>query len=244
MLAGDELKLPTKPFLISKITDINNLINRSWTAEEIETKLQRSGVVQARFSQLTREDILRRRKTAENQGDEAAIAKCDSELTALDGPKLAFGTKLYKPAPASLKEGMSQQDRLAELNRANRKANTEEVRKAQRAERKAERLAREAIERGEGVLDPFARVKTRAKTHYDVNADKLAVPKPKAAVDELFDGKSDGSRAGTPMSRGETPKPPRALTPKKQQSGIPKVGRSCADDDVIGAMDFGIEIDI
>lgn len=137
---------------------------------------------------------------------------------------------------------MSQQDRLAELNRTNRKLNTEEVRKAQHAERKAQRLAREAVERGEGVLDPFARVQTRAKTHYDVNADKLAVPKPKTVVDELFEGKSDGSRGGTPMSRGGTPKPSRIVTPKKTQNGLPKIGR-CADDEMVD-LDFGIEIDI
>lgn len=202
-------------------------------------------MLQNRFSHLARDDILRRRQIAEKQGDEATIAKIDAELAALEPPKLAFGTKLYKTAPSSAKEGQTQQDRLAELNRANRKANTEDVRKAQRAERKAERLARERFERGEGLLDPFARVKTTAKTHYDVNADKLAVPKPRPSVDELFDGKSDGSRAGTPMSRGGTPKPPRAATPvKKPQTGLPKVGRSCADDDIVGAMDFGIEIDI
>ena len=188
---------------------------------------------------------MQQRERAVNRGDEAAIAKLDAELAALEGPKLAFGTKLYKPAPAPSSQEMSQQDRLAELNRANRKANTEDVRKAQRAERKAERLAREAIERGEGFLDPFARVKTRAKTHYDVNAAKLPLHKPKAAVDELLDGKSDGSRGGTPMSRGGTPKPPvKNVTPKKQQIGLPKVGRSCADDDILAAMDFGIEIDI
>ncbi|KAL8831582.1 MAG: hypothetical protein Q9191_000791 [Dirinaria sp. TL-2023a] len=248
-MTSEDLVLPTKTSLISKIADINNLINRSWTNEELDVKLKRAGVLQARFAHIEREDIMRRRGLAEKRGDETAIAQLDAELAAIDGPKLAFGTKLHQRPPSPPKEGLTQQERLAALNRANRKANTEDVRKAQRAEKKAERLAMEAVARGEGVMDPFARVKTRAKTHYDVNADKLAVPKAKQAIDDLFDGKSDGSRAGTPVtgSRGGTPTPKvkRQVTPLKQpQGGLPRIGRSCADDEIIGAMDFGIEIDI
>lgn len=237
--------MPTKPFLISKVAEINNLLNRSWTSAELDLKFERSGVSQSKFAHIAREDILHRRQAAEKRGDEAAIAKCDAELTALDGPKLAFGTKLYKPDTAPKKEGLSQQERLAELNRQNRKANSEDVRKAQLAERKAQRLVQEAVARGEVVQDTFARVKTLAKTHHDVNADKLAVPKPKsAAVDDLFEGKSDGSRAGTPMSRAGTPKPKGVTVAKKQTNGLPKIGRASQDDDIIGAMDFDIEIDL
>lgn len=245
-MGSEDIAMPKKSFLVSKISDINNLINRSWTNEELEAKLQRAGVLKSKFAHLEKEDIMRRREAAEKRGDEATIAQCDSQLAALEGPKLAFGTKLQKPASSPPKE--TQQERLAALNRANRKANTEEVRKAQRAERRAERLAMEAVARGEGELDPFARVKTRAKIHHDVNADKLAVPK-KQPLDELFDGKSDGSRAGTPMSgsRGASPTPKviKQATPlRKTQVGLPRIGRGCADDEIIGAMDFGIEIDI
>ena len=247
-MADEDLPLPTKPSLISKVRDIDNLLNHSWTEEEINEKLRRSGVLQSRFAHIEREDIARRRKVAADRGDESAIAKLDAELALLDGPKLAFGTKLHKPVPENPKQEITQQERLAELNRINRKKNVEEVRKAQRAERKAQMLAAKAVERGEAVQDPFARVQTRAKTHYDVNKDTLALPKPTRVLDDLFDGGSNTSRAGTPMSNGGntpkravTPKPPRANVPLK---GLPTIATRNMDDDIIGAMDLGIEIDI
>lgn len=254
-MADEELQLPKKPILASKVDDINKLINHQFTEEEIHEKLVRSGIWQNRFASLERVAIAKRRKIAVARGDEAAIANLDAELAALDGPKLAFGTSLRKPVPKpSGPSGMGQQERLALLNRANRKANTQDVRKAQQAERKAEAIARKAVERGEAIQNPFARVKTRAKVHYDVNTDTLAVPSSSRAVAALFDGNSrDTSRAGTPLSVGgsrspmqaETPKPagtPRPSAPKI--SGLPRIGHRNMDDDVFATLDFGIEIDI
>ena len=246
----DGIPLPTKPDLISKNADINNLLNHTWTEAEINEKLKKQGVLQSRFSHIEREDIARRRKIAVERGDESAIAKLDAELAALDGPKLAFGTKLHKVVPEAPQREMSQQERLAELNRINRKKNIEEVRAAQRAERKAQLAALKAVERGEAAPDHFARVQTRAKTHYDVHKDALASLKPPNALDDLFDGGSNTSRAGTPLSNGAntpkravTPKPPGPTTPRKV-GGLPTIGTRNMDDDIIGAMDLGIEIDI
>ena len=258
-MVEEDLPLPTKPYLISKIEDINALLNHRFTDEEIQEKLKRSGVLQNRYSTLDRHAIARRRKDAEARGDEAAIAKLDSELAALEGPKLAFGTSLRKaPAKPSVLAGESQQERLAALNRANRKANSEDVRKAQLAERKAEALARKAVERGEAMVNPFARVKTRAKVHYDVNGDSLAPPTSGRGLDDLFEGNSrDISRAGTPLSVNGQNTPNRAGTPKRSgtpllvkqnnedsKPGLPVIRKRNMDDDLIAAMDLGIEIDI
>lgn len=249
-MAEADLTLPTKPSLIAKIDDINRLINHQFTGEEIQQKLERSGVLQQRFANIERTTLLDRRRKAEARGDEAAVMKCNEELAVLDGPKLAFGTTLYKEPPKSANAGPTQQERLAELNRANRKANTEEVRKAQRAEKRAQALAQRAIDRGEAVADPFARVKTRPRTNYDANDQHLTVPKPtNKAVDDLFeDGSKDtsraGSRASTPMQNG-APKVVNIPQPPPQKvNGLPKVGRRNMDDEVIGAMDLGIDIDI
>ncbi|KAL8956777.1 MAG: hypothetical protein Q9193_005789 [Seirophora villosa] len=245
-----DLTLPTKPSLISKIDDINRLINHHFTSEEIQQKLERSGVLQQRFANLERTTLLDRRRKAEARGDEATVAKCTEALAELDGPKLAFGTSLYKEPPKPTNTGPTQQERLAELNRANRKANTEEVRKAQRAEKRAHAMAQRAVERGEAVADPFARVKTRPRTTYDANDQHLAPPKPtNKAVDDLFEsGSKDtsraGSRASTPMQNGATKKINLPHQPQEKVNGLPKVGRRNMDDEVIGAMDLGIDIDI
>lgn len=245
-MADENLPLPTRPYLLSKISDINGLINHRFTNAQIEEKLRRSGVLQTKFASIERPALINRRKSAEARGDEAEIAKLDAELAELDGPKLAFGTTLLKAPPKPSTTGPSQQDRLAELNRANRKANTHDVRKAQHAERKAEALARKAIERGEAVQNPFARVKTRAKIHYDVNGTSLAPPKATRAVDDLFEDKSkDNSRAGTPSSvRSATPMQPETRSPPTTKGQLPKIGTRYMDDEIMAAMDLGIEIDI
>ncbi|KAI4256880.1 MAG: hypothetical protein L6R42_005968 [Xanthoria sp. 1 TBL-2021] len=250
-MLADDLPLPTKPFLIGKIGDINRLINHQFTPEEIQQKLERSGVLQQRFNTLERVSLVNRRQKAEARGDEEAVAQLSKEIAEIDGPKLAFNTSLYKTSPKPVNAGPTQQERLAELNRANRKANAADVRKAQQAERRAEALARKRVERGEAVADPFARVKTRPRTNYDSSGERLAPPKPAMrAMDDLFeDGSQNDSRAGTPGRAGTpvqngaaktvTPQPP-----QEKVNGLPKVGKRNMDDDVIGAMDLGIDIEI
>src|SRR5579862_7256697 len=157
--------MPTKSSLIHKMREIDMLIHRSWTEGEIAEKLKRSGAIQQRFLPLERSNIKNRREEAVRRGDEAEVAKCDAELAALEGPKLAFGTSLLH-APSKPKE-KGQQDRLAEINRRNRKANAESVRKAQIRERREDLKAQAAVARGEALPDSFKRVKTRAKVHYD-----------------------------------------------------------------------------
>lgn len=69
-------------------------------------------------------------------------------------------------------------------------------------------------------------------------------------VDELFEGGSDISRAGTPVNGGTpnngTPRsstPVIALQPVKK-GGLPTIRRALRDDEVLASMDFGIDIDI
>jgi len=195
--------LPTKTSLIKKVDDINALVNHRFTEAEIQEKLKRSGVLARKFNSLERAQLNARRREAEIAGDAAVIAKVDADLLALDGPRLAFGTSLYKPVEKP--EGKTQQQKLADLNKANRKANTRDVRKAQLAERKTEIAQRVAMERGEAVeMNHFARVKVRAKTHHDVNNPyALTVPK-RNQGDDLFSG-SDGSRGVTPVGDRKAP---------------------------------------
>lgn len=239
------------------------MLDRSWTEEEIQQKLKRSGVLQTRFAAFERNQILRHRKEAEDREDDAAVAKCDAELAALEGPKLAFGTSLNaSPGKAPVATGPNEQERLAILNRNNRKQNQQDVRRAQHAERKAEALNQAAIERGEAVANPFARVKTRAKVHYDHRNGALA-PRPiNKGLDDLFEGgNSDRSRAVTPLNPTGTNTPLKVPTPKvgmsrsgtpslvkrdsgEKKRGIPTLRKRNMDDDLIAAMDLGIEIDI
>ena len=241
-MTDDGKPLPTKPFLELKLRDVDSVVNHRFTDAELQEKLRRSGALAQRTAPIERISINNRRRIAEDRGDEAAIAKCDAELAALNGPKLRYGTSLVDPkaqGPA-LPTQKSQQDRLAELNARNRKQNKEDVRKAQLAERKAERLSREAVQRGEAVQNPFARVKTYAKTHHDVN-NKGLTPNQQITSRNV-------SRSGTPAAT--TPKPEEAKPhfpspPQKfTASGMPILSNRNMDDEIIAAMDLGIDIEI
>ena len=235
--------LPTKRFLQSKLDDINGVVNHRFTDEELQEKLRRSGALQNRAAPIERSNILNRRRAAEEREDEAAVAKCDAELAALNGPKLKYGTFLVDPKVAApTPPALTQQERLYELNLKNRKANREDVRKAQLAERKAQRLAREAVLRGEAVENPFARVKTIAKTHHDVNQSLT----PHANRNSTS---RDVSRSVTPAA-GTTPKKEESkndLSPAPKPyttSGLPVLGNRNMDDDIIASMDMGIDVEI
>ncbi|KAI9758902.1 MAG: hypothetical protein M4579_002713 [Chaenotheca gracillima] len=244
---------PNRDIFLAKNKAIHQLINRSWTDAELQEKLGRSGALAHRTAGADRRLLRQMRENAVAKGDEELIAKCDADLAALEPPKLAFGTTL-SPKKEKSKEP-DQQERLAAVNRANRKANAENVRRAQLKERRAEAIERDKIARGEAVANPFARVKTRAKIHYDHNGtNNLAVPS-----SQNTGSGSDISRAGTPASPAPTGAnskagtPQRALTPlaEKNSSGDTKKGgglfslrRRMMDDEIIGSLDLGIEIDI
>ena len=128
-------------------------------------------------------------------------------------------------------KGPSQADRLAALNKANRKANADEVRKAQIAVKKAEAVARAAAAAKHAKFEAEA-AETEAAAAAGKGTDNtltannlLAVPGTTTAkvsaksissagnLDDLFDG-SNTSRGGTPgmmtpkmnpVSRSSTP---------------------------------------
>lgn len=243
-MANDNLRLPTMSLINAKLDGINKLLNHVWTDEEINEKIRRSGVFAAKFAGIDRTRLLQDRHRAVEKGDEAAIARVDHQLAALDGPKLAFGTSLSSTTPkAPPPKNAAQPERLAAINKANRQAYNESLRKAQLAEKRAEREAQEKIARGEAIANPFARVKTRAKVHHDApETTGLQVPTGKA-LDDLFGDGSDISRAGTPKP-GNGTSTPKTSKPSSQPTGIASFKKRNMDDDILSEIDLGIDIEI
>lgn len=224
-----------------KCEDINALVNRSWTEEELQTKLKRSGALAFRTLPLERTRINNGIAEAEKAGDEERVAKLRLELEQLEGPKLAHGTSMQhipmKPVAAANK---SQQERLAEVNKENRRKNAQQIRQAQVNERRAAKMTEAALARGEVVTEDHSRrVKTRAKFKHDV-ADEGR-------------GKKDSDVSGVNTPTVGTP----SLQAKKvstlphlvklqngDKRGFPTIHRPVLDDDIIGAIDLGIDIDI
>lgn len=161
------------------------------------------------------------------------------ELAALDGPKLAFSTSMQSSPKKTGPKELTQQERLHQLNQENRRKNAEEVRQAQINERRATKAIEAALARGETVVEDHSRrVKTRAKFKHDV-ADM---------------GKKVGSGTTTPSASTPTvtaksdgaPLPYIALLEqrKSERNGLPTISRPIYDDDVIGSLDLGIDIDM
>jgi RNA polymerase-associated protein RTF1 len=122
--------------------------------------------------------------------------------------------------------------RLAEVNRANQKANSESIRRALIAERR--QRERERAERA------AAKQKERLAIEEAEKAKLLQLPK--SNLDDLFDA-SDRSRSGTPAALA---KPSGTATPvkKPERKGIPTLRRRLMDDEIIATLDLGIDLDI
>ena len=233
------------PKLAQKIADINGLVNRSWTEAELQEKLTKSGALVSKYIPIERNRLNNLLKEAKSKGEEQKVAAYQKELDALEGGKLAFSTSLQpSPKKISTPQGMSQQERLAILNKQNRRKNAEEVRQAQINERRAAKLTEAAIARGEVVAEDHSRrLKTRAKVKHDVS-EGFGVKK--------MDSERSGTNTptvGTPSLTAKKPSTPLPYIAKLQsmnsdKKGLPTIRRPLMDDDVIGAIDLGIDLEL
>ncbi|KAI1344687.1 plus-3-domain-containing protein [Xylariaceae sp. FL0016] len=239
--------MPKRPHLENKIDDINALVARPWTDDEVNDKLKRETDLKMRFDSSERDILTKKLEEARRHGDEARSSELQDQLDRLETPRLAFKTSLSqekKSAPST----PSQQDRLAQLNAENRRRNAEAVRKAQVMERAKARDIEARIAKGENVEgDTSRRLKTKPKFMQDVN--------------EKFERKStptNGSGASTPANG--TPKltasTKKELLPHMQKlqlqnhqagrdkKGIPTIHKPLVDDDIIAALDLDIDVEI
>jgi RNA polymerase-associated protein RTF1 len=236
----DNVPLPTKPKLNQKIIDINNLVNRTWTEEELQAKLTASGALQTKYAALERNRINVQIKEARANGLESRAAALQKELEELDGPKLAYSTSM-QPTPKKPSNTPSQQERLAALNRENRRKNAEEVRQAQIRERRHAKMTEAALARGEEVVEDHSRrLKTRAKFKHDANES--------FKKKEPASGESTPAGSGTPKMDAKKP-PTLPLLAKLQQGqkdakGLPTIRKPLMDDDIIGSLDLGIDLEL
>jgi RNA polymerase-associated protein RTF1 len=238
------------------IAAMTTLTHYSFTSEEITKKVAKQDELRKIATQpdpkLIAKFTAQRAQALEDDNLEE-VERLDEEIRNVGPVKLAFGRELYplpKKDTETSERKLTEGERIAALNARNRKLNTENVRRAQIAERRAKQRAEEAYARGEGEADTFARIKTRPKTNYDAknpHSSHLAVPR-----DDLFDGSgTDRSRAGTPMSGTETPKksvPRRATTPvgsgRRPGEPIGMIRGRADDDEVIANMEVELDPDV
>lgn len=209
---------PKKPTLVAKIDDINKLRGRQWTEAELDEKLQRERTLLKKFAPTERNRIANLVEEAKQRGDDAKATELQDQLDAMETSRLAFRTSLT-PAKKAAPTGPSQQDRLYQLNIENRRRNAESVRKAQMREK----------------------MKLREET--------LGTKKKRSLT--------PGSGTSTPANGNGTPNLGASKAPvlpniaKLQQQtgngtdnkGVPQIHRPLQEDDVIGSIDLGLDID-
>lgn len=156
----------------------------------------------------------------------------DADINARLARRNKFAHLVHKaasdnPAPKIPTQSELAAQRLAEINRQNRKAEQERIRKQQLEERQQKQMARRRAEQ-----------EARRKKQAEEEAKKAqeaagSTTKDSLDVDALFDGDS---------SRATTPKP---QEPKKtERKGLPTFRKPKMDDDIIASLDIGVDIEI
>lgn len=247
--AAESVAIPKRPAFVRKIDDINGLVNRRWTEQELAEKLNRQNALRIKYSGVERERVQKALEEARARGDEGRAARLQEELDGMETHRLAFRTSLT-PAkssnsgtPSNKKEGPSQQERLALLNLENRRKNAEAVRQAQLKERARQREAE-------------VRNGMRVKRVNVVNGTPGSENGGGGTPDARQSRSPNGGGRDPPMVAGSQP---RASTPADQElaeklrqlqrekengKGIPTIHKPLMDDDIIGALDLGIDVDI
>jgi len=245
---AENVALPKKPALLQKLDDIHNLINKNWTPQEIQQSLDRRHELASRFNGTDRARLESELKLAQARGNTALVEEIQDKLDKLETPRLAFRTSLTASSrkPDSVPQGLSQQERLAQLNAENRRKNTEAVRRAQLKERAKAREIEKRLERGEEVEeDTSRRLKTRAKfvhEHDDMGSGANTPSKNRSGANTPANG--------TPTLKATTADKKQPVLPhlaKLQQqkavgkNGLPTIHKPLMDDEIIAALDLDID---
>ena len=80
---NDNITLPTKAYLSTKIDDINNLINHSWTREEIKASVAKKQDLRRRFDPEERARVARLLEEAREKGDDDKVEGLQVEFDKL-----------------------------------------------------------------------------------------------------------------------------------------------------------------
>lgn len=235
--------MPSRKFLQGKVDAINNLLDQKFTEQTLQEKFAKQRAMEhkydpANLAKQKRKDIETRRAEAEQNGDEEEVARCEAELQALNNSASnANGAVKISSSPA---KPMMQHDRLAQLNQKNRTKNQQEVRNALIAERNKTKKEREEKAKA-------AQAMAEAQARAAVKAEKKESSLKKAAMKDLFGEGSDTSRAGTPATGIVTPLR-KSATSTPLLSGVKgpigALKKKNLEDDVIGGLDLGIDIEI
>ncbi|GKT60534.1 RNA polymerase II transcription elongation factor [Colletotrichum tofieldiae] len=239
VIQSEGLTLPKKQVLLSKIEDINALIAHHLTTTEIDERILRKNALRKKFDPKLRERLAQEIEVARLKGNTSKAEELQEQLDDLKTNVLAFKTSLIDSS--SKPNTTSQQDRLANINRQRRLENAENVRRAQLKEKAEARKLEAALERGEDIKNDLSRrLRTKAKFIHDANdASKKSSGK---------DSNASTPANGTPkigaQEKNMLPNLAKLQAANQEKKGIPTIHKPLMDDDIIGALDLDIDVEI
>lgn len=224
--AAENVDLPMQSAVTKRLDDLHSLLKHSWTEDELSAKIERVRKLKAKFQGHDRMQLEQDIAEYRALGMHDRAKELEDKLETLETPRLAFRTSLTpaaKKGPGSGSNGgLSQQERLAQINAENRRRNRDAVRKAQIQER----------------------------AQHDRKFDRSNTPKKRSGTDS--GASTPGGIGGENGDDAATPKGgllPHLAKLKLQQSsqdkkGLPTIHKPLMDDDIIGALDLDIDDDI
>lgn len=226
------MQIPKKPELVKRSAAINGLINHTWTTDEVNEKISRQSALMDRFSGVERGRLEQNLAQARAHNNDELANELQDKLDNTPQPRLAFSTTLKKSTPAK-PSAPSQQDRLADKNAANRQLNAKNVREAQMAERQKvrDKDRKEAAARNEAA---------RARK---ANAGQKG---PDGGSSSKLDG-GDKTPSASPNDKPKAAVVPMAIAQQKEgrtKHIVPQIHKVLTADDVIGALDLDIDVEI
>ncbi|KKF93257.1 RNA polymerase-associated protein RTF1 [Ceratocystis platani] len=236
-LANMGLNTPRMAVLEDRLAALNKLVKYELNNKEITEMVERKNQLRRRVDPAQREALQRSIAEAEDAGNMIMARQLQEDLDALGSSTgLAFRTSLNPKASSSPGAHRIQQEKMAELNRLNRKKNVEAVRRAQLKERQRIRDLEAAAARGEVVQEDLSRrLKTKAKFVHDVNDGGLGG---NLKAGDTGTAKDAAAAANDGLSR------PVLQIAQAVSNGIPTVHRPVQEDDIIAGLDMDIDVEI
>ncbi|EXJ84885.1 hypothetical protein A1O3_05560 [Capronia epimyces CBS 606.96] len=236
VLANEDIKLPTRRFINSKLDGINRLLAHRFTEAEISEKIKvQNDLIEKVTRAQEKEDLKEKINQALSDGNDDLANELENQLANIVPMKLAYGTSLSRANSSYVNPD---QERLAELNRRNQRLNAENVRKAQLAEMRARKskkhLAPGVDELFEGGSD-ISRTGTPAN---GAGTPKVAASISRAGTPNATNLSNGAAKNSTPLLNATV------LKPAEKKRGLPVIRKAPLDDEILANMDLGIDIDI
>ncbi|KAK9467586.1 hypothetical protein V1512DRAFT_252726 [Lipomyces arxii] len=212
---ADKLSLPSRRLIDTKFQQLQKMRERSLTVEEVNVMidLRQKLTSDAASNSVMRKTMLNEKRIAAlSNGDIEEVADIDAQIASID-QRRTIKMSAAMESPLQM---------LAKVNERNRRANQDDIRKAEMKSTEERRKAKFA-NKGSVTSDPFSRLKTSARMYYDSTEES-----PGAALTvDLPEEVKDAS-----------------LEEKKLLPGT--VGKQSMSlmDDVIAKTEFGIDIEL